>query len=136
MNPQALRQLLEELAGGQTTVDQVLARLATLPFEQLDFACLDHHRALRCGFPEVVFGQGKTAEQIEVLFTKLASVGGNVLATRVGREAAERIVRRFPQATYHEAARALTLRQTPAPATAAGLIALVCAGSSDLPVRA
>jgi hypothetical protein len=133
LDPQLLRQLLEELAAGQITVEAALQRLETLPFEELGFACLDHHRALRCGFPEVIFGQGKTAEQVETVFTRLAATGGNVLATRVSPEAARRVLDRFPGATYHDLARALTLRQTPSP-DSPGLITIVCAGSSDLPV--
>lgn len=128
-----LRELLEELAAGRTTAAAVLRRLETLPFEALDFACVDHHRALRCGFPEVIFGQGKTPEQIEAIFAKLAATGGNVLATRVSPEAAERVGRRFPAASYQALSRTLALRQQPgAPGT--GRIAIVCAGSADLPV--
>ena len=108
-----MHQLLESLAAGQTTVAAVLERLETWPFETLDFACLDHQRALRCGFPEVIFSQGKTADQIETLFTKLAATRNNVLATRVAPEVAKRLVRRFPQAGHHELARAVTLRQNP-----------------------
>ena len=133
MNPETLRQLLSDLAAGQTTVDDALRRLETLPFEDLEFACLDHHRALRCGFPEVIFGQGKTPAQIETIFAKLAATRGNVLATRISPEAAERLRARFPDAVYHELARAFTLRQNPSP-TASGLVTVVCAGSSDLPV--
>ena len=133
MPPETLRKLLDELAAGRTTVDAVVHRLETLPFETLDFACVDHHRALRCGYPEVIFGQGKTPTQIETIFAKLAATGGNVLATRVSSEAAACVGARFPEATYHELARVLTLRQVPAP-TASGLVAIVCAGSSDLPV--
>jgi NCAIR mutase (PurE)-related protein len=133
VNPQNLRLLLEQLAAGQTTVDTALHRLETLPFEALDFACVDHHRELRCGFPEVIFGQGKTPGQILTLFEKLAAAGANVLATRVSADAAEGVVSRFPGASYHELARALTLRQNPAPA-GSGLVAVVCAGTADMPV--
>lgn len=133
LNPEALRHLLEELAAGQTTVPAALQRLERWPFETLDFACLDHHRALRCGFPEVIFGAGKTPEQIETLFAKLAATRSNVLATRVSPEVAARVLQRFPQASFHELAHAVTLRQSPAPA-GTGFVAIVCAGSSDLPV--
>jgi hypothetical protein len=133
MNPQALRQLLEDLAAGQTTVPAALQRLETWPFETLDFACLDHHRALRCGFPEVIFGEGKSPEQIETLFAKLSATRSNVLATRLSPAVAERLRKRFPEATHHELARAVTLRQNPMPACT-GFVAIVCAGSSDLPV--
>jgi NCAIR mutase (PurE)-related protein len=133
LHPDSLRQLLDQVATGATSVDAALRRLESWPFEALDFACLDHQRVLRCGFPEVIFGQGKTAEQVETIFTKLAATRNNVLATRVSSEAAERVLKRFPPATYHELARALTLRQNPAPA-GVGLVAIVCAGSSDLPI--
>ncbi|MEW6199286.1 MAG: nickel pincer cofactor biosynthesis protein LarB [Planctomycetota bacterium] len=134
MNPHTLRTLLEGLAVGRVTVDHVLTRLETLPFESLDFACVDHHRALRCGFPEVIFGQGKTPDQVEGIFARLAAGGGNVLATRVTPDAAERVQARFPKADYHATARVLTLRQHGPPTTVSGLIAVVCAGSADLPV--
>jgi hypothetical protein len=133
LNPQTLRQLLDELAAGRTTVDAALRRLEALPFEPLEGACLDHHRALRCGFPEVVFGQGKTPEQVETIVERLAATGGNVLATRIEPDVAQRVRKRFPAATYDQTARTLTLRQVP-PGPAAGRIGIVCAGSSDLPV--
>lgn len=133
MDATTLRQLLESLAAGEVSLDAVVQRLETLPFETLDFACVDHHRALRCGFPEVVFGQGKTREQFAAIFAKLAHHGGNVLATRVTPELADAVRGDFPAADYNTLARTLTLRQRPAAATA-GLIAIVCAGSSDLPV--
>lgn len=133
MNPDDLRRLLDRLAAGQTTPEAVFQRLQTLPFEQLDFACVDHHRALRCGFPEVIFGQGKTPEQVEAIFARLAATRGNVLATRVGPETAALVVKRFPAAVYHETARALALRQRPGP-PGSGRVAIVCAGTSDLPV--
>lgn len=133
MNPNALRKLLEELAAGRVDVDNVLTRLETLPFEQLDFACIDHHRALRCGFPEVIFGAGKPPALIETIFTKLAATRSNVLATRVSEDAAQRVLERFPDAEYHQLARVLSLRQNAPPANG-GLIAIAAAGSSDLPV--
>lgn len=133
MNPKNLRELLEQVAAGQVPVDAAIRRLELLPFETLDFACVDHHRALRCGHPEVIFGQGKTPEQIETLFSRLAAAHGNVLATRVSPEAAARVLQRHPDAAYHEPARAITLRQTP-PVAGAGFVGIVCAGSSDLPV--
>lgn len=134
LNPHTLRTLLEDLAAGRVTVGDVLTRLETLPFESLDFACVDHHRALRCGFPEVIFGQGKTPEQVEQIFAKLAAGGGNVLATRVAPDAAERVQARLPRADYHPTARVLTLRQQQPVTPATGLVAVVCAGSADLPV--
>jgi NCAIR mutase (PurE)-related protein len=133
MNPTHLRALLDQVAAGETSVDEAERRLATLPFENLDFACVDHHRALRCGFPEVIFGHGKTPQQFEEIFATLAATGNTVLATRVDAAIAEPVVTRFSTAEYHETARALVYRQGPAPA-GTGLVAVVCAGSADLPV--
>lgn len=133
MYPETLRKMLEALAAGQTGVDDAIARLRNLPFETLEHAQLDHHRALRCGFPEVIFAQGKTAKQVDELFARLAEAGGNVLATRVSRKAAERVLRRCPDAEYHRRCRLLTLRQRPAQWTRTH-IGIVAAGTSDLPV--
>jgi NCAIR mutase (PurE)-related protein len=133
LDPQRLRKLLDELAGGRMDVATVLERLQTLPFEDLPFARVDHHRALRRGFPEVIFGQGKTPEQVESVFGRLAEAGGNVIATRVAAEAAERVCGRFPNARYDACARFLSLRQQPA-RLSAGMVGVVCAGTTDLPV--
>lgn len=133
MDTHALRQLLEQLAAGAVDVPTVLRRLQTLPFENVEFARIDHHRALRRGFPEVIFGQGKTPAQVETIFARLAAGGGNVLATRVAPAAARRVRKRFPRASYHAGARVLTLRQR-APRLSEGAVGIVCAGTGDLPV--
>ena len=133
MDPQVLQELLGRLAGGEVDVATVLRRLQTLPFEDLEFACIDHHRALRRGYPEVILGQGKTPEQIEAIFGRLAAGGGNVIASRVAAEAAQRVLRSYPQARYDECSRMLTLRQQDAPLSV-GVVGVVCAGTSDLPV--
>jgi NCAIR mutase (PurE)-related protein len=110
-----------------------LERLATLPFEDLGFARLDHHRALRRGFPEVVFGSGKTPEQIATIVERIASRGQNALVTRASGEAAAAVMARVPSAVYHETARALTARAAE-PEPLSGRVAVVCAGTSDIPV--
>ncbi len=133
MAPERLRKLLNELAAGELDVPAVLRQLQTLPFEDLQFARVDHHRALRCGFPEVIFGEGKTTRQIEEIFARLADTENNVLATRIGPPAAARVQARFPKVRYHRTARVLTLRQRSGPASA-GFVGIVCAGTSDLPV--
>jgi NCAIR mutase (PurE)-related protein len=129
----ALRKLLEDLKAGSVSVDEVLRRLETLPFADLGFARLDAHRWLRCGLPEVIFGQNKTPQQVEEIFSRLAEQGGNVLATRVSAEAARRVLARFPQAQYHELAQMVTLRQRHG-LLSRGTVGVVCAGTSDLPV--
>ncbi len=136
MNPDALRQLLASLAAGEVTAADAFRRLETLPFEDLEGVCVDHHRALRCGFPEVIFGERKTPEQLEQAFSRLADAGSDVLATRVSPAAAAHVQARIPDAAYHETARALTLTQTPHTEHVGrlGLVGIVCAGSADLPV--
>lgn len=133
MQPELLKTLLQSVKDGRTSVAEALERLEHLPFEPLEFANIDHHRALRCGFPEVIFCPGKTTEQIVTIFTRLAASGVNVLATRATPEQYEAVRLAFPAADYHGAARSITLRQQ-TPRTCTGTIALVTGGTSDIPV--
>ncbi len=133
MNPDSLRQLLEQVESGALGVDDGLDRLKHLPFEDLTFAKVDHHRALRCGFPEVIYCEGKTTEQIAAIFEKCADAGANVLATRADHRAYEAICDLLPEAEYHELARCITLRRTEVKKST-GTIAVVSAGTADLPV--
>jgi len=133
MNEETLRKLLESVRSGETPVDEVVAKLRRMPFESMGFATVDHHRALRCGAPEVIFCPGKTPRQVREIFETLAEAGENVLATRADREAYEAVAAALPGAEYHEPARAITLRQAE-PCEAAGHVAVVSAGTSDLPV--
>ena len=133
MDPLAIEALLNEVREGRTDVAHALDRLRNLPFEDMGFAKLDHHRALRTGMPEVIFAAGKTADQVARIFKHMAKAGGNVLATRASRESFEAVKSLESGATYHETARAITLGQTKAP-TGRGTICVVCAGTSDLPV--
>ena len=125
--------LLNEVREGRTTVNDAVERLKHLPFEDIGFAKLDHHRALRTGMPEVIFAAGKTVEQVAAIFARMANAGGNVLATRATREMFEAVHAVEPRAEFHATARAITLTQTPA-TPGKGTIAVVCAGTSDLPV--
>lgn len=134
MHPDVLRKLLDDVAAGRLAADAALARLVNLPYEELAFAKLDHHRALRCGLPEVIFGAGKTAEQVEEIFARLAAGGDTVLASRVTAEAAARVLARVPEAAYDALSRTILLRPRPIQAADAGLVAVVCAGTADLPV--
>jgi len=133
MDEKSLRQLLEAVRVGELSADQAIDRLRHLPFEQVDFATIDHHRAVRCGFPEVIFCPGKTSEQIAVIFERLADQGGNVLATRADASAFEAVRKRVGLAQYHPQGRAITLRQDPQ-IEPVGHIAVVSAGTSDLSV--
>ena len=133
MNEKDLRHLLESIRSDRTDIETAIERLRHLPFEPLGFATVDHHRTIRCGFPEVIFCPGKTVEQARIIFGKLAAHGGNVLATRATAEVYEAIAADSPKAQYHELPRAITLRQGRR-ARAYGHVAVVAAGTSDLPV--
>jgi len=133
MDRDNLRKLLEDMREGKLDVDQAMSRLQHMPFEQIGFATIDHHRGIRCGFGEVIFCPGKTADQILKIFGRLAAAGGNVLATRASEDVYQAITTEFPAARFHEPARAVTLRQGDQPRPV-GHIAVVAAGTSDLPV--
>ncbi len=133
MNEEKLRQLLGQVKDGAVDTEAALAKLRHLPFEQMGFATIDHHRSIRCGVPEVIYCPGKTIEQIKAIFGKLAQAGGNVLATRAEPEAFDAVAEDFQEAEYDPQARAITLRQGD-PVDPAGHIAIVAAGTSDLPV--
>lgn len=133
MDAHQIEALLGAVRDGQTDVATALDKLRDLPFEELGFAKLDHHRSLRTGMPEVIYAAGKTVEQVVAIFQRMAVAGGNVLATRVTPEQAAAVLAVEPRAVHHAVARCLTLEQTDAPA-GLGTIAVVCAGTSDLPV--
>ncbi|HUD57001.1 MAG TPA: nickel pincer cofactor biosynthesis protein LarB [Terracidiphilus sp.] len=133
MNRLQIESLLKDVSEGRTGVGDALERLKDLPFEDLGFAKLDHHRALRTGMPEVIFAAGKITAQVAAIFGRMAKAGGNVLATRASHEAFEAVAALEPAAIYHEAARAITLAQAPV-TPGKGTVAVVCAGTSDLPV--
>jgi NCAIR mutase (PurE)-related protein len=133
MNEQTLRELLDLVASGGATVDEAIQRLRALPFEDLGFAKVDHHRAIRCGFPEVVYAEGKTIDQAIAILDKRVQSGGNVLATRVTPEMADAVGKHFSNAEYNAVARSITIRQVE-PNWSSGTIAIVLAGTSDLPV--
>jgi pyridinium-3,5-biscarboxylic acid mononucleotide synthase len=130
--------LLKEVRAGRTTVEDAIESLKDLPFEDLGFAKVDHHRELRTGMPEVIFAAGKTVAQVAAIFARMAQAGGNVLATRATAEmfAAVQALEpgnQEPRAEFHEVARAITLTQAPT-VPGKGTVAVVCAGTSDLPV--
>jgi hypothetical protein len=133
MTEQSLRELLESVAAGRVPIDRAIEHLRRLPFEDLGFAKVDHHRGIRCGFPEVVYCGGKTVEQVVSVFGRCATTGANLIATRAAGEVYDAVRAVCPGAEYHEVARAITLRQQDA-RPSAGPIAIVSAGTSDLPV--
>ncbi len=113
--------------------EEAVARLKELPYEDLGFAKVDHHRALRRGFSEVVYGPGKTVEQILAIADRLATRGQNVLVTRTTAEVHAAVAAQHPAARFHALANCLTLEVTP-PVPLVGRVAVVCAGTSDVPV--
>ncbi|RMF74331.1 MAG: nickel pincer cofactor biosynthesis protein LarB, partial [Planctomycetota bacterium] len=129
-----MRKLLEDIAAGRVEPREGVERLRRLPFESTGEATIDHHRALRCGFPEVIFGEGKTDDQMLSIFNRLAQAGADVLATRVTPTAAAAVLATHPDAHHHRTARALTLRRSPPAPQTGGYVGIVAAGTSDLPV--
>ncbi len=122
---------------GDISINEAVEELRHLPFEDLGFACVDHHRQIRQGFPEVIYCPGKTTEQIIKIFESLAAKGNNVLATRAEPEVFEELAqtKKFPKARYEETAKAIVLEQKKLPASKTTL-PIVTAGTSDLPVAA
>ena len=134
MNLNDAIELLEKFRVGQTTREQVLHAFQREPVADLGFARLDMHRALRKGFPEVIYGAGKTPAQVVAIIKKMAEQGENgILVTRATPDHAKAVRKSFPKAKWHEAARCLILDRKPLPKRP-GTIAVLCAGTSDLPV--
>ena len=133
MTPESLRKLFEQVRRGKVSADEAVARLRHMPFEDLGFAKVDHHRRLRAGMPEVVLAEGKTPRQVAAIFARLAKAGGNVLATRATREHFAAVRKSVRRAEYHELARAIVL-QRDRKNYGKGTIAVVSAGTSDIPV--
>ncbi len=133
MTPESIRALFDEVKAGKLTPDEAVERLRHLPFEDLGFAKVDHHRALRNGMPEVIFGQGKSPEQVADIFVRLAQHASNVLATRVTEEQFAAVKKALPQAEHKKQARAIILRRD-SKKYGKGRIAVVSAGTSDIPV--
>jgi NCAIR mutase (PurE)-related protein len=133
LNSDSIRKLFQQVRQGKLTPDEAVERLRHLPFEDLGFAKLDHHRALRNGMPEVIFGKGKTPEQVAGIFTHLAQHGGNILATRADEDQFQAVKKVIAKAEYRPLARAIVLKRD-RKKCGKGLIAVVSAGTSDIPV--
>jgi NCAIR mutase (PurE)-related protein len=137
MNESELRALLAQVKQGtipqDLAFDQILSALRDAPYENLDFARVDHHRPLRLGMPEVVFGQGKTASQIAIIAERIVQRGHTLLVTRADRDAWEAVQKVVPDAIYHDTARAIVLKKEDVPRTT-GTVLVVSAGTADMPV--
>ncbi len=134
MNVDHLRNLLEKVQKGRVPVEKAMQELKTLPYEQIDCATIDHHRHLRQGAPETIFGAGKTAAQIVAIMKKMQAKKNNILITRLEREKVSPIKRAFAKARYYPQPRVLTLLNHPVKDVGKGTILVVCAGTSDIPV--
>ncbi len=132
MNADSLRRLLHEVKRGKTGIDAAIERLRTLPYEDLGFASVDHHRSIRQGFPEVIFCEGKTTQQVVAIARGLLKKGGPVMATRVEPAVAQALRRLDRRAVYHELARVVTIRN--ATRALAGDVLVITAGTADIPV--
>jgi NCAIR mutase (PurE)-related protein len=138
MDPDRLKELLSEVARGRTDVDQAVRELRDLPFRDIGFARADTHRHLRTGFPEVVLGQGKTAEQIAAILIELSRGGSTVMATRVGPSTAPLTLAAINAAgitpRYLPVPGIIVVGPTPAPDLSRGMVAVLSAGTADIPV--
>ncbi len=134
MDINALTSLLTNVSKGSESVENAAEKLKNITSEDIQYAHIDHHRCLRKGFPEVIFGEGKTAEQIEGIMEKMMSQEKVVLVTRIDNDKAQKILSRFPESQYHEAARMLIWKSEDIPITGNGDILIISAGTSDLPV--
>jgi NCAIR mutase (PurE)-related protein len=133
VTPEEARRLLEAVRAGSETVERALMAFAAAPTERLPYATVDTHRALRKGFPEVIFGAGKSPEQTVGIARKILAHDGQLLVTRITRGHAQELKRAFDEAVHHEIAACVTIEKQPLPKRP-GTIAIVAAGTSDLPV--
>ena len=153
MDEKILRHLLEAVRSGERSIDDAFSALKRLPFEDMGFAKVDHHRGIRCGFPEVIYCEGKQTDQVVAIAERRLAHGGDLLATRASAEVAAAVQARFANARYNELARTITIRQTTTSHQSAAhqsadrttdkdkaesnennYVAIVCAGTSDMPV--
>ena len=136
MNQENLKIMLNSVRQGGLSIDDALQQLRQLPFQDIGCAQVDHHRQLRQGMPEMIFGEGKTADQIVAITAAMSDKGSNILVTRLDKEKAGQIMQRFPAACYHAEARCLTLEHQQPEQRGKGTILVVSAGTSDIPVAA
>src|SRR5262245_33862623 len=133
MDRHQLRALLEQVRSGTTDVESAVGRLQHMPFEDLGFAKVDHHRELRHGMPEVILAKGKTPEQVTAIAERLLAHSNNVLITRADRECAEMVLQQLPGAEYQRLSGTIRFWRNRT-IHGKGLISVVCAGTSDMPV--
>lgn len=134
MNQQKLELLLKHVRSGRVSIDRALSRLKSLPFEDLGHTKVDHHRSLRKGFPEVIWGEGKTADQMLSIMKGLKEKGQNILITRLEEKKAKAIQKVFPKSVYYPLSKVLTFHTHPVKREGKGTILIITAGTTDIPV--
>ena len=134
MNVRKLEDLLRKVKSGKTTLDEAMVELKSLPFEDLGFTRIDHHRSLRKGFPEVIWGQGKTSGQILSIMKQLKRKDQNILITRLEEKKAKTIQNVFPKSRYYPRSQVLTYLTHPIKSEGKGTILVITAGTTDIPV--
>jgi NCAIR mutase (PurE)-related protein len=134
MDKNLLLKTLESIANGQVSAEDGAEKLQHMAYEDITYAHIDHHRSLRKGFPEVIFGEGKTADQIVGIMEKMMDQENIILVTRTDRQKADIVRSRFPQAVYHADARMIVMQLNSVPDQGRGLILIISAGTSDIPV--
>lgn len=136
MNQEYLKTMLNSVRQGELSIDAALEQLRHFPSQDIGCAQVDHHRQLRQGMPEMIFGEGKTAEQINAIMTVMVAKGSNILVTRLDSDKAGQLLQQFPTVSYHAEARCLTHEQQVQQRQGKGTILVVSAGTSDIPVAA
>jgi NCAIR mutase (PurE)-related protein len=134
MEIRKLESLLKSVKSGKMSIDDAISQLKALPFKDLGFAKVDHHRSLRKGFPEVVWGEGKTSEQILSIMKQLRSRGENILITRLEERKAKAIQKTFPKSRYYPRSKVLTHLTHSVKSEGKGVILVITAGTTDIPV--
>ena len=134
MDKNLLLKILESVAEGRVSAADGAEKLQHMAYEDITYAHIDHHRSLRKGFPEVIFGEGKTADQIAGIMEKMMDQENIILVTRINQQKADIVLSHFPQAVYHADARMIVMELNSVPVTGRGLILIISAGTSDIPV--
>ncbi len=134
MTPEKIKALFTAYKEGTLSLDEALESLKLLPFEEIEEAMIDHHRTLRQGFPEVIYGESKSTAQIVAIMERMKDSGTNILATRLDEDKAKILRDYFPRCDYDTMARTLVMKNAPVAITGVGTILVVCAGTSDIPV--
>ena len=134
MNIRKLEALLKRVKSGKIALDEAMAELMSLPFEDLGFTRIDHHRSLRKGFPEVIWGEGKTSGQILSIIKQLKRKGQNILITRLEEKKAKAVLKVFPKSQYYSISKVLTYLTHPVKSAGKGTILVITAGTTDIPV--